>query len=308
VTDTVVHTFAVMGTVVSFRVVGTGALPQDDAWAAIERAESWFQRIEATCSRFEPESELSRVSRTPGRPVEVSPLLYHLVEYALRVAHATGGAFDPTVGHRMEALGFDRNWRSGDRTRSALDGGATYRDVSLDAVAGTIELLRPLLLDLGAVAKGFAVDMAVQELLPLGSFMVDAGGDLYLRGSNQSGRPWSVGIRHPRDELALIETLAVTDTAVCTSGDYDRRVSADVHHILDPRTGASASELASVTVLASSAMAADALATAAFVLGPSRGVELLEREGAEGIFFTCDLIRFATARLQARDAPVAAGP
>jgi thiamine biosynthesis lipoprotein len=308
VSDPLVHTFAVMGTVVSFRVIGTGARSEPDAWAAIERAEAWFQNVERACSRFEPESELSRLCATQRRPVPVSPLLYRVVEYALRVADASDGAFDPTVGRRMEALGFDRNWRSGARRRSAGEHApdASWRDVLLDPDSGTVELARPLLLDLGAVAKGFAVDMAVRELLPLERFTVDAGGDLYLRGMNENAGPWSVGIRHPRRERELIDTLAVTDTAVCTSGDYDRRASADEHHIVDPHTGKPADRVASVTVLAPSAMAADALATAAFVLGPEGGAALLEREGAEGIFFTADLTRVTTARWNERHAAAAA--
>jgi thiamine biosynthesis lipoprotein len=283
-----------MGTVVSFRVVGTGLLSGDDPWAAIERAEAWFQRIEATCSRFEPESELSRLSRTCGRPLQVSPLLYRLVEYALRVAHTTDGAFDPTVGRRMEALGFDRNWRSGDRNRSGPDGGATYRDVTLDPAAGTVALARPLLLDLGAVAKGMAVDLAARELAPLEHFTIDAGGDLYLGGLNENDAPWTVGIRHPRQPDALVERLSVSDVAVCTSGDYDRRSSGGECHIMDPRTGESSTSLASVTVVASSAMVADALATAAFVLGPDAGLALLESQGVEGLLVTPALERVRT--------------
>ena len=295
-TGSLVHTFAVMGTVVSFRVVGRGLPIDDDARDRVQRAEAWFRDVETACSRFEPESELRLLCARPAEPVPVSELLYHLLEFALRIAEASGGAFDPTVGRRMESLGFDRNWRTGRRGSSGEDSGAgvSWRDLRLDPARGTVELTRPLLLDLGAVAKGFAVDMAVQELLPLGSFMIDAGGDLFLRGMSEKGLPWSVGVRHPRSEHELIETLLVTDAAVCTSGDYDRRASPDVHHILDPRTGESSDRAASVTVVAPSAMAADALATAGFVLGPSRGVELLESEGVEGLFFTPELERLAT--------------
>jgi thiamine biosynthesis lipoprotein len=100
-------------------------------------------------------------------------------------------------------------------------------------------------------------------------------------------------------EDALIETLVVSDTAVCTSGDYERRTTDEGHHILDPSSGASAGGAASVTVLSPSATAADALATAAFVLGPARGLELLEREGVEGLIFSADLDRFATPGWQA---------
>ena len=296
-TDVLTHTLAVMGTVVSFRVVGAGVSRDPATWQRVERAAAWFEDVEAACSRFEPESELRRLCSTPGRRVVASALLYQVVEYALRVAEASGGAFDPTVGRRMESLGFDRNWRTGRSSPSAPGHpavGVSYRDVLLDASQRTIELARPLLLDLGAVAKGFAVDMAVRELHPLENFLIDAGGDVYVRGRNEYGRLWSVGIRHPRSEPEVIETLALTDGAVCTSGDYERRASADVHHILDPSTGASASSVASVTVVAPSAMAADALATAALVLGPARGTELLEGEGVEGLFITPQLARVAT--------------
>jgi thiamine biosynthesis lipoprotein len=298
-----------MGTVVSFRVVGSGARTEPTAWQRVERAEAWFRHVEAACSRFEPESELRRLCGAPGRPAAASALLFPVVEYALRVADASGGAFDPTVGLRMEARGFDRNWRTGKSARSGGDaqagstvGSASYRDVVLDSAHRTIELRRPLLLDLGALAKGFAVDMAVRELLPLGSFMVDAGGDVYVSGTNEHGRPWCVGVRHPRSEREVIETITASAVAICTSGDYERRPSADGHHLLDPRTGASASAAASVTVLAPTAMAADALATAAFVLGPTRGVELLEREGLQGLFLTPDLERVTTASWPGRPA------
>ncbi len=148
-------------------------------------------------------------------------------------------------------------------------------------------LLKPLVLDLGAVAKGLAVDVAARELEPFENYAIDAGGDLYLGGLNADGASWSVGIRHPR-ENGLIETLQVSNTAVCTSGDYERKSTTDptVHHILDARTGASAAELASVTVVAPSAMVADALATAAFALGPSEGRSFLERNGVRGLLIT----------------------
>ena len=147
-------------------------------------------------------------------------------------------------------------------------------------------------------------DMAARELTSVGfqNFVVDAGGDLYLSGRNANDEPWSVGIRHPRDEHGLLETLRVSDTAVCTSGDYERRAPARDpdgaggidYHIVDPRIAASPRETASVTVLAPSAMVADALATTAFVLGPSDGIALLERQGVAGLIISTTLERFTT--------------
>lgn len=297
--DVFVHTFAPMGTVVSIQVVGHGEdqVQRDARAASVARAADWFRSVEKCCSRFDPESELRQLSEQVGAPVRVSSMLFAAIQFALAVAEESGGAFDPTVGQRMEALGFDRNYQTGESIRS-MDGsseGTSWRDVSLDAEAQTVTLLRPLVLDLGAVAKGLAVDVAARELEPFVNFAVDAGGDLYLGGHNQNGEPWSVGIRHPREQ-SLIDTLYVTNTAVCTSGDYEKRVDADStrHHLIDARSGETATALASATVVAPSAMVADALATAAFALGPVSGLEFLERHGVRGLLVTPALERFET--------------
>jgi thiamine biosynthesis lipoprotein len=164
-------------------------------------------------------------------------------------------------------------------------------------------LRRPLTLDLGAVAKGLAVDAAARELEPFRDFAIDAGGDLYLGGVNSQGAPWRVGIRHPRRDDELIDSLRISNQAVCTSGDYERRTpggdskSGAAHHILDPRSGESPHTVASVTVVASGAMLADGLATAAFVLGPEAGIQLLNRLGVEGLIVTPELERYETRGL-----------
>jgi FAD:protein FMN transferase len=301
VSDVYVHTIAPMGTVVTIQVVGHG---EDDTRRAeraecVARAAAWFHSIEKCCSRFDSESELRQLTDRVGAPVPVSPMLYEAIRFALSVAEESAGAFDPTVGQRMEARGFDRNYQTGQVVSSGIASsfldGVSGRDVLLDAEAQTVTLLKPLVLDLGAVAKGLAVDVAARELAPFENFAVDAGGDLYLGGHNVDGEPWSVGIRHPR-ENSLIETLHVSNTAVCTSGDYERKSATDerVHHIMDARTGESAAALASVTVVAPSAMVADALATAAFALGPADGLRFLERHGVRGLMVTPSLERLET--------------
>lgn len=295
-----VHSITAMGTVVTIQVVGHGAdaQQQQQRAEAVDRAIGWFQQIHDSCTRFDPKSELSQLTAQVGKPTPVSPLLYQAVRFALAVAEESGGAFDPTVGHRMELRGFNREFRSGMVVRTAIppDRAASYRDVHVDPHHQTITLLRPLVLDLGAVAKGLAIDMAARELEAFVNFAVDAGGDLYLGGHNTEGKPWAVGIRHPRDEEQLLATLQVSNGAVCTSGDYERLSPAESeeHHIMDARSGASATALASVTVLAPSAMVADALATAAFVLGPKEGIRLLQQHGVEGLLVTPALERFMT--------------
>lgn len=222
-------------------------------------------------------------------------MLFESVQFALTVAEETGGAFDPTIGHQMERRGFNRDHRTGQIVHTAIDsaGQLSYRDVRLDPQRRTIQLQRPLILDLSAVAKGLAIDMAARELEPFRDFSIDAGGDLYLGGCNPERQPWYVGIRHPRLDDAFVCELHASNQAVCTSGDYERG-----RHILDPRTGAPADAAASATVLAPNAMLADALSTAAFVLGPKEGIALLERMGVDGLILTPDLERHETQGLR----------
>ncbi len=278
-----------MNTVVSMRVVRETA----GAAEGLSRAFGWFDEVESRCSRFDAASELRRIcERAAAEPVESSPLLFEAVHFALLLAYETGGAFDPAVGNRMVARGFDREHRSGAVTTASGSRDASYRDIELDAARRTIFLHRALTLDLGAVAKGLAIDLAARELQPFGDFAIDAGGDLYLGGVNDHGGPWSIGIRHPREPEQVIARVRASNQAVCTSGDYERG-----DHLLDPRTGDRARSLASATVIAPTAMVADALATAAFVLGPADGLALLERCGAEGLLITPGLASFQTGGL-----------
>ncbi len=233
----------------------------------MERAFGWFFEIEARCTRFSAGSELMQLVARPGGPVRVGPILFEAVRFAMTVAAETGGAFDPTGGH--------------------------WQDVEIDAEQQTITLHRPMSLDLGAVAKGLAVDTAARELQGVHNFLINAGGDVYTGGCNADGEPWKVGIRHPRRDGELMETLRVSGQAVCTSGDYERG-----RHIVDPRTGEPVSGVASATVVGPTAMLCDAIATAAFVLGPEDGVALLDRLGLEGLIVTPELLRSQTPGLR----------
>jgi thiamine biosynthesis lipoprotein len=299
------HTTSAMGTVVSIRAFLQSSTDTSDEVsesshrdafdalvAAVHRAAAWFEQVEQCCSRFDPTSELRRLCMEAERDVPVSAMLFETVHFALAVAEASDGAFDPTIGTTMEQLGFVSHWRSAVAAPSdvAADRNVSWRDVHLDTLHSTIRLHRPLLLDLGAIAKGLAVDLAARELASYKNFAIDAGGDLYLGGRNATDEPWTVGIRHPRATDSLLMQLLVSDCAVCTSGDYERRAAdTGAHHLLEPRSRQSASGVASVTVVAQRAMSADALATAAFVLGADRGIALLEQSGVNGIIVREDL-------------------
>ena len=276
-----------MGTGVTIEVVGDGADPdcRVECDAAIARAFDWFREIEARCSRFVTDSEVMQLVARVGENATVSDTLFELVAFALTIAHETGGAFDPTVGRAMETRGDDTEYRTGARiqTTAALPMGATFHDVHLDRHERTIRIERPLVLDLGGVAKGLAIDLAARELRGLGDFALDAGGDLYLNGVNAEGEPWSVGIRHPRAPTTLLASVRASNVAVCTSGNYERRDVAPDGHIVDGRTRVTATRCESATVAAPLALVADALSTAAFVLGPDEGLALLERHDVAGL-------------------------
>src|SRR5579871_643441 len=159
----------VMDTLVTIHVLRTGAE------AAAERAFGWFYEIEARCTRFDPQSELMQLTSRIGEPVPVSAILFESVQFALRIAEETQGAFDPTLGHRMEQRGFNREYSTGNVISTDIppESDVSYRDVQLDPERRAIRLERPLILDLGAVAKGLAIDMAAQELAPFVDFSID---------------------------------------------------------------------------------------------------------------------------------------
>ena len=287
-----------MDTVVSIELSALGGREEGELRQLTDLAFAWFDEVERRCSRFDESSELRCLSRSVGRRVAVSPLLFSALELSLAVARRTGGAFDPSIGTTMEELGFATNYKTGDRVevfdRSEAPG--TYRDIALDMDERTVMLRRPVSIDLGAVAKGLAVDLAGQELSDLPGFAINAGGDILARGCNADGEPWRIGVRHPRRPSELLTCLRVSDAAVCTSGDYERRqVVGTGHHVVDPCSGESADLAISATVIAPTAAAADALSTAVFVLGPDSGVDLLEAEGVDGVIVRPDLSVAMTA-------------
>lgn len=286
---TVTRTTLAMGTIVNVHV--STVKPDFLIERAMDRVSQVFRDVEHSCSRFDASSELSQLCRSTGVFVPVSDMLFEAVRFAIEVAKATDGLFDPTVGQTMSRLGFNRHYLTGAVVMPDLTGRADYRDVELDEDRRQIRLAKPLLLDLGAVAKGFAIDLAAQTLQGFEGFVVDAGGDLYVSGTNHHGEAWHVGIQHPVDSRRTICNLRLTDTAICTSGNYERKspVVATAHHIVDAKTGISPVEVVSCTAIAPYAMMADAFSTASLLLGVEHGINLLEALGLEGLWITSDL-------------------
>lgn len=287
-----VHAFASvsMDTGVNIQVVTDQS--RSSLEAHVQRALAWFDTVERICTRYDPTSEVMQLIDRVGVPVQVSTLLFEVVAFALDLAEQTDGAFDPTIGASLEQRGFNVNYKTLEEIHTTRATGAdvSYRDVRLDRRARTIELKKPLILDLNAVAKGLAIDLAARELQTFPDVCVEAGGDLVVRGHNPAGEAWRIGIQHPRAEGLLAHTLDVTDAAVCTSGDYERRAGpgSSEGHILDARTHRAVTDVASVTVVAPTAMAADGLSTAAMVLGRERGLEFLRAQRVGGLVIAPD--------------------
>jgi thiamine biosynthesis lipoprotein len=258
--------------------------PREAVEKDVHRALAWFDTVERICTRFDRNSEVMQLLDRVGQPVAVSTLLFQAVAFALDLAEQSDGAFDPTIGAHIEQMGFRTNYTTGEIIRTPIDADSvSYRDVKLNRRQRTIQLRRPIILDLNAVAKGLAIDLAARELHEYADMCVEAGGDLYVRGHNAAGEAWRVGIQHPRAEGVLLETLHMTDTAVCTSGDYERR-----DHVVNARTRLHMKDLASVTVMAPTAMAADGLSTTAMVLGHDLGLAFLEQQGVSGVLVAPD--------------------
>jgi len=254
--------------------------------------------LQQRLNEWVPDSDVSKLNETAGSgtPVTVSAEMLRILLVAREVSERSAGAFDLTWAVLRQAWGsfesadidpLSKPFRAKiERLREKVG----WEKLELDPAAGTARLAdRGMQIGLGGIAKGFAVDEAAAVLIRRGfsNFVIDAGGDVLVHGT-RAGRSWTVGIRHPRgaaDETFAI--LPVRDRAVATTGDYERFLTAGGvrwPHIIDPHTGFPATGCVSATVIHPSAMVADALATAVFVLGPTAGLELIRGyAGAEAV-------------------------
>lgn len=281
---------AAMGTVVSVQLANVP--DAGEARRAVQEALAWLDPVEQACSRFRPDGDLQRIATTSPGTVTVSPLCAEVLHLALAVAERTGGAFDPTLGHRLHQLGFTRRWDTGVAVPcSGLHDGAScstiapdWRALSVDRHAATVTSSRPVLPDLGAIAKGFAVDLLATALTEYPDLCINAGGDLWCRGVNGRGEAWSAGIPDPRAPEHRLATVMLQEAALCTSAPSGRVAAAGIGHLLDPVTGEAAVQALSVSVMGPSTALADALATAACVMGPEAAAPMLEAEGCSALF------------------------
>lgn len=306
--DIVTLTYPAMGTQVAFTAWTT---EPERARGAFQAAILEFRRLESLHSNWIPKSDVSRLNARAGEaPVAVSSETLELLVEAQRMALLTKGKFDIGFGALADLWRFDHDQDNRVPDPKTVEARLPLVDVSrlvLDEARGTAFLPEPgMKIHVGGIGKGFAVDRAAEILRRRGlrDFMIQAGGDLYAAG-RRGDRPWRVGIRDPRGPPTRIFAFAdVEDRTFSTSGDYERFFVKDgerYHHIIDPDTGQPARGARSVTVLAPSAVLADALSTGVFVLGPDEGLELVESlEGVGAVIVDAENRVLVSRRLEGK--------
>jgi thiamine biosynthesis lipoprotein len=279
----------VMGT---FARVVAVAKDSDKARSNIQVAFAEIEKVDELMSDYKSDSEIGQVNRDGfKRAVEVSESTYEVLQRSIEFSKLTGGAFDITVGPLVDLFrsGEKKGITPGEEAIAQAKMKVGFQKLQLDgkkrAVKFAVEGMR---LDLGGIAKGYAIDKAVEAMQKCGASggMVDIGGDIRCFGTPPKGRDhWLIGVQDPNvtdDDIGtgqLLSTLKLTNAAVATSGGYRRFVLIDgkkYSHIIDTDRGSSANELASVTIISKDAISADALATAVSVMGCEKGLALIE--------------------------------
>jgi FAD:protein FMN transferase len=277
--------FPALGTTAAVTVVDARALP-----AALAIMQEELRRIDETCSRFRDDSELAQLNRSAGVPFASSPLLLEALAVALSAAARTDGDVDPTVGRSMGALGWDCDFtvvvaRRGQTPRMRIVPAAGWQRVRLDRARGLARIPAGVEIDLGATAKALAADRCARRVHEVtgASALVNLGGDIALAGPAPAGG-WPIRVTDDHRSAATAEgqTIALAGGGLATSSTTVRRWragDAELHHIVDPRTGAPAAEVwKTVSVAAGTCVEANSASTAAIVRG-EKAVAWLERAG-----------------------------
>ena len=268
----------IMGTRVSVE------LWHDDLAFAQQCSDKIFEeihRIDALMSPYKPDSEISFINNNAAiSAIGISKEMAAIVDRALYFSRLSEGAFDITfasIGYRYD---YRKKQQPSDNVISASLDAIDYHHIQLDKQQIYFDNTG-VKIDLGGIAKGYAVDRALQIVVDCGitEAMISAGGDSRILGRKR-GKPWMIGIQHPRKKNDVALVLPLSDTAVSTSGDYERYFIREdgrrVHHIINPSTGRSAESSWSATVIGPDAMTTDALSTTVFVLGAEKGIALIE--------------------------------
>ncbi|NIA17267.1 MAG: hypothetical protein GWO86_02855, partial [Planctomycetes bacterium] len=277
----------VMGTFARVVVI---AADEKTGLECVRAAFEKIQLVDELMSTYKPTSQISKVNaKAFDEPVVVDELVFDLLEKSVVYSKKTGGVFDITVAPLSDLWkeAEDANLLPSDEALAAAKAKVGFDKLRLDTEHRSVKFtVRGMKLDLGAIAKGYSIDLAVEAAKKHGALgvMVDIGGDIRCFGQTPRGKKyWVIGLQNPvvvgDNGQNIIDRLKIFNMSVTTSGNYRRFVTIGGirhSHIINPATAASADELSSVTVIAPKAVDADALATAVSVLGLARGLELIE--------------------------------
>ncbi len=276
-----------MGTKVHFIAFTNPKADVDATKAAVKDAFKEMKRLEGLMSAWRKHTDVSNINQHTGQFVKVSPETYEVIKKSLWAGKVSEGTFDIT----FEAM--SGVWKFGDaavahpklpskakieRLKKLID----YRKIKVNDKDRSVMLPKGMSMSLGGIAKGYIVDKAAAVLEKHGvtDFLVQAGGDLLGHGHKPNGAPWVSGIRDPRGpEGSYFATIQLTNHAFSTAGDYARAYILNgkrYHHIIDPRTGYPATASRSVTLWAPNAFTADAIDDPVFILGPKKGLKLVD--------------------------------
>ena len=261
----------------------------------LSAAHAAVQRVDGALSVYKSESAISRLNNLKGGYISNADLV-KVSKAALDFGEMTNGRLDVSVLPALRSYGF----RPGSASASAID----FRNINV--TPNGVSLAGGIQIDLGGIAKGYAVDEAVDSLRLEGvtTGLVEAGGDIYAIGSRPDGSDWKIGIRDPHRPDQLFAAISVSNSAVATSGGYvdSRTVNGKkVSHLIDPATGLSVNHVLSATVVAPTAMEADALATATSIQSPEEAQAMVERlAGVEAVWLYSDGSRYITSGLRSR--------
>ncbi len=260
----------------------------DKAKQAIAAVMAEMRRIDQTYSPYIPTSELSRVNdlapkSTAEHPLPISAEFVSIIQQADHYSQLSGGAFDITFASLGRYYDYRKGLKPTDAQFNELVPQINYKFIHVDAKKNTVYFDHPkVYIDLGGIAKGFAVDRGAEILKQYGILRanISAGGDSRIIG-DKFGKPWLIGIRNPRaeDKKAVAITLPLENCAISTSGDYERffidNNGERVHHIINPRTGKSAHGIISVSVIGPKGFDTDPLTKTLFILGAEKGLSII---------------------------------
>ncbi|HXI68666.1 MAG TPA: FAD:protein FMN transferase [Steroidobacteraceae bacterium] len=278
--DWMQRTEAVMGTRCYVELWADDPVKGNDA---IDAVMAELRRIDALMSHYKPESELSQINQYANeRPVQVDKELFDLIKLSTHFSQITEGAFDITYASVGYLYDYPHHIRPSEAQIRAKLPAVNWRNLLFDEEHHSVRFEHPgMRIDLGGIGKGYAVDRGIEILKARGvaRALVTAGGDSRIIG-DRMGQPWLVAIRHPDNPNKVVTRIPLSDSAVSTSGDYERffdEGGVRYHHIIDPHSGHSASKVRSATILAPTATQTDGMSKTAFVLGAEKALEIINR-------------------------------